>query len=439
MNKIYNNEIISRFIVLQPVIDIITSLMINELNMSISLGMLVRFLFLVYEGIYLLKNKNKKIFTFLVLLMLYSLTSMVGHFLLKDNFSIFTHILFLVKMIYFPITLLFFYVYFKDKKLLTNKVFIHISIIMGVSLFLSLITNTSYCSYITVGNCMKGGVLGWFNSANEISVILSCLLGILLMNHLKQGNALSYLYLLIVVGFLSVIGTKTAILSIVGILITFIIYYLLSLIKGQYKVIYFKRVLSIIPILISLVLLIKFLPIHYNLVESFKYASTELVKEKENELDKDGDKATEIDKNEVIYNQVVFQGRSDYIAANKKIYMKSNTFSKLFGITNQGNFYEDNSAMRINERDFHDAFMLYGVFGFILIMIVPLILIVKLIINVKNNIKILLKDEFIILGITNCLVLGICYMAGHILFQPAVCIYFAYLIVALVKLSEVKS
>lgn len=444
MNKIYNNEIISRFIVLQPIIDIVTSLLINELSMSISLGMLIRFLFLVYAGIYLLKSKNKKILTFLVLLFIYCITSLIGNYYVKTGFSIFTHLVFLVKMVYFPVTLLFFYTYFKAKKLLNSKVFIHISIIMGLSLILSLITNTSYCSYVEVKKCIKGGVVGWFNSANEISVILSSLLGLTLINYLKKGKKLSYIVMLIVVAFLCVIGTKTAILAIVGILLTYVVYYLLSLIKGKYKIIMFKRVLSVLPILIVLILLINVLPIHYNLVESYKYASTELIKEKENEYETDQkeeyeSKYEEENKNEIIYNQIIFQGRSDYIAANKKIYLKSSIFSKLFGITNQGNYYENNAPFRINERDFHDSIMLYGIVGFILIMILPFVIFVKIIINIKKNIEVLLNDEFIILGITTGLVLGISYLAGHVLFQPAVCIYFSYLIVALIKKSEVCS
>lgn len=463
MNKLYNNVLISRFIILQPILDIFTSIMINEFHMSISLGMIIRFIFLLYEVIYLIKLKDKKCLTFLVLFGLYGLISLIGNYILKDTFNILSHLSFLLKMIYFPITLLFFYEYFKNNSLIFKKTFSIIAIIIGVSLIISLLTNTYYCSYITEGNCIKGGVVGWFNSANQLGVILSCLLGLLLSNHMEKGRITSYIPLLIVVIFLSVIGTKTAILAIIGIIFTYILYYFLSLIKDKGKKILLKRVLSVIPILIALLLLIKVLPIHYNITESIKYASGDLIDIKEQELKKDNNEEgkkeikeevkeekteikteektvpEELNKDEIIYNQVVFQGRNDYIVANKEIFDNSDFFHKLFGITNYGNFYEDKSPARINERDFHDAYMLYGIVGLILILLLPIILIIKLIINIKNNIKIFLNDEFIILGITVSLILGISYMAGHVLFQPSVSIYFVYLIVSLLNVSEVKS
>ena len=113
MKKIYNNRVLTTYFILQPLIDIITGLMKYYFDISISLAMIVRFMFIIYCGIYLLQSKNKKVYIFLAIWFVYSVISITGNFIIKDNFSIMHQAYNLFRMIYFQIVLLFFYLYMK--------------------------------------------------------------------------------------------------------------------------------------------------------------------------------------------------------------------------------------------------------------------------------------------------------------------------------------
>ena len=62
-DKFYNNKILCIFLLLQPFIDILTSFMTRYLDVSITIGSISRFLFLIYAIIYLIFiNKEHKKF-----------------------------------------------------------------------------------------------------------------------------------------------------------------------------------------------------------------------------------------------------------------------------------------------------------------------------------------------------------------------------------------
>ena len=169
---------------IQPLIDIITSLMINEYKFHISLGMICRFIFLIYAGIYIIKNRDSKINTYIIIWIIYLLTSFVGHFLLDSHFNIMSFGVNMAKLIYFPIILLFFTLYFKKNEELDRFTFIIIALIIGISLLTSVITKTAYCSYSSYENCYHKGIVSWFNSANEYGLILIALLGYSLIDYI---------------------------------------------------------------------------------------------------------------------------------------------------------------------------------------------------------------------------------------------------------------
>src|SRR5699024_9953744 len=90
------------------------------------------------------------------------------------------------------------------------------SIIIGVSYWLAIITGTSIESYAYEGV----GYAGWFFSANELSVIIILLLGILLARFLEGPAISTWVAFLLLVSMLPMIGTKTAFIG--GVLWLFI-------------------------------------------------------------------------------------------------------------------------------------------------------------------------------------------------------------------------
>lgn len=439
MKRLYNNEVISRFLVLQPIIDIITSLMINELLIPVSLGMIIRFLFLVYASIYLINKKDKKINGIFIILILYMGISTIGNYHIKDSFSLFTQASFMLKYIYFPISLLFFYEYFKEHKELNMNVYIHASLLMTLSLFVSILTNTSYCSYMGGDfDCHLRGFLGWFNSANETSVILIFYFGMMLINYLKQKSGMGYFYLLLVAIFMILIGTKTGFIGLFGILVIYILYYLISTMINNKKVVLFKKILILLISLIAVILYIPNTPLYFNLDLSYTYSKEQLVNNKNNQEESEPIiEQTIQDDDTIVANHLVFNDRDEFLIYNKEIYKNSSLFNKLFGITNQGNYINGIKYDHICERDLHDLIIYYGIIGLLVELLIPFILLIKLIKNIVKKPKTMLDDKFIITGIVSALILAVSYLAGHTLFNPAVSIYLALVITNLVRMSDI--
>lgn len=432
MKKIYNNKVLENFFVLQPIIDIITGVMLANYNLALSVGMIVRFTFLLYASVYILKNRNKKVNIYICLWILYIIISTVGNYFIKDSFSIMTQLKDLLHLCYLPALLLYFYIYFNKHKKLDNKVFTYMGIITGVSLLISILTDTSYCTYSDTLLCYDRGYLGWFNSGNEYGLILTALLGYQLINYIKNKKLINYFAVALIVLFLSVLGTKTSFLGLTALLLFFIVYEtILMLCKKEFakngKYIGFIFIL-VIMVGISLTKL----PIYYNM----KLIYTETVKvvtETQPEI-------TEEELNTVVGNTLIYSGRNDYIKLNKQMFDESPVFNKLFGMTSQGNKIDGIEYNHINERDFHDIYMYYGIVALILELILPIMMCIEILKNIKDNIINTLKnEEFMISSLVLALLVYVSYMAGHLVTQPAVVIYFSYIFNMIVKESRRKS
>lgn len=432
MRSLYNNKVLSKFILIQPIIDIITSIMINEFSLQISLGMIIRFIFLIYTFIYIIKNRDKKITIYLLIWLIYGSISLIGNYIIKDNFNIISYGISLIKMFYFSCILLFYYLYFKKNEEINKAVFVDTSILVGLSLILSVTTKTTYCSYASRVDCLKYGVLAWFNSANEYGIILIALLGLTLVNFIKKTNIFNIIAVTVISLFLAVLGTKTSYIGLIGILLVYSLYFIITCLINHAKLNQINKLIYIIVILCSVFFMTDRLPIYTNLVKKYDQVTEEVNKDYcENKTDTD--KKTEEEKAETVKNTIMFSGRDDFIKINKQIYKDSKLFNKLFGITNQENYLNGEKYNLIVERDYHDLLIIYGIFGFIIELILPIYLLINIIKKVIKNMKILLSDEIILLGLVLGMILIISYIAGHCLFQPAVSIYLAYLFNILYK------
>ena len=427
LKKIYNIKVLEIFILLQPIIDIITSVMINEFNLDISLGMIVRFAFLFYALVYIVKNKDKKIMIYLAIWLLYLGINLIGNFIIKDNFNIITQAILLIKMIYFPLILLFFVLYFKNNKELDNKVFINVSLLVGLSLVVSYLTKTAYCSYENYDNCYTKGVVAWFNSANEYGLILIALLGFTINGFIKKASLKNEIALYLIIIFLCMLGTKASYVGVVGVTSLYVIYYLISCYFDKKKFAYFRKVFVLIITIFVVAICTSKLPISTNLSSNYDRAveNAKIEGKSDDELEKD------------VQENLLFNGREDFININLNMYKNSPLFSKLFGLTTQGNYYEGLEYSRIIERDFHDLIIFYGVIGFIVEMLLPVYLLIQVFKRIFKDFKVLLKDENMIYTIVITMILFASFIAGHCLFQPAVSIYLAYLVALFCKKIEV--
>ena len=199
------NIILVLFILLQPILDLITGICVNLLNLNITLGIIVRILFLIflmYTTVFIYKKKLS-LYSYLTL-GIYSIFYLIGIIIYKDG-VVFFELQGLLKALYFPLVLVSLYD-LKEEILITNKI---LFITLFTYILLIIIPNTFGLGFDTY-KITKSGNLGFFGAANEISGIISLLtpLMFIILKKLKN-NMLKIIYVILYLIVILTIGTKT--------------------------------------------------------------------------------------------------------------------------------------------------------------------------------------------------------------------------------------
>ena len=202
------NIIISIFILIQPILDLLTGICLHVFNINLTIGIFIRVIFLLLiMYIILLKKKKIPLITYFIIF-IYSVLYLLGIIIYKDS-GLFTEVQGLVKVFYFPIILISLYSLKDEIKI--NKMTIFITLI--IYLFLILIPTLLGIGFKTY-EITKTGTLGFFNSANEISGIISILTPIIFIYLIDIKNIIIKLLIGITYIFIILtIGTKTPLLS----------------------------------------------------------------------------------------------------------------------------------------------------------------------------------------------------------------------------------
>lgn len=157
MEKLKKIDFMHIFILILPFIDFITSICTWN-KFSISIGMILKGIFLVYACLYLLKNtKHRKIFIFLSLYFIVFMAQLI-----TSHMNLSLEITNIIKIFYLPILILFFSAYENEhitKKTLTVVLLFYLLLYL-VPFFLGLGHNISeiypnkelYLSYFYIGN-----------------------------------------------------------------------------------------------------------------------------------------------------------------------------------------------------------------------------------------------------------------------------------------------
>ena len=403
MQKLSKEKIFYIWLLLQPIIDLIVSLTIRNSDSSITIGIILRGLFLLtllLVTIFSKKIKNKKnIYAYFIMLFIYFILYMLIR-INENSFSlglIVNEVKYIFKYFYYPIVLLTMYQlkdYFeldndKLKKILVINLFI-----ITFSIILSYLTNSAYSSY---GNG-NSGIVGWFYSANEIGAILVILYPYtFLIKNNKQVIFNTIVMLLTIISSIYM-GTKTTYFGIILSLVFYIIYILLFKIKDSVKA---KYKVSYITLSVILLVTLSFISPMFKNIEN----TTNEYKDNDN----------------VIVDNVIFSSRLNFLKIDSKIYKESNIVDKFFGIGLTGDNKEDYPFEKRSELDFCDLFLRYGILGFILYVLPIVILLIKMIkicfIEKLKNIDNILPLYSIFIGSV------ISAFAGHVISSPAVSIY----------------
>ena len=442
-----NKKKIYKFLLLLPLIDLITSLINRFSVLNISFGLVVKGIFLLIMIYYLLFNSfskyKKKSIIYLLIILLYILF----YFITKINYLTLNtfgeELLYIFKIMFFPALLPCLLCYFDDKKFSTREithVLSLIAIIYSIILLLPLLTNSSFKTY----DSSLLGNIGWFFSGNEISVILVILFPFI-YNSLERKRIYYMIIPIIIMLIISTIGTKT---SMIGLLIDSILLLIFSFFKKYKKSKRHRLILSafVIFILTSLVFVnsrslnnLK-ITIGKEQIQDKELLKKDYIKEKKrlqernlirNEIERI--EKEKINKNSLVmniynnYGKALLSDRDIYFKITYKLHEKNHNINTvLFGLGYTNNKNINSFAItKLIEIDPLDIYFHSGLLAFIIVFMPFIYYFYSLFKKRKINSEIVLNILVILM------ILAISCISGHTLTAPAVSIYvLLYLIIS---------
>lgn len=410
MNKYINNNIEKIFIIfliMQPIIDVLTAIMLNIFNIDFTIGIIIRFIFMLFMIYYLFfvnkNNDKKKSIIYILFILFYFILYGISMFCINDNNQFLFEIKNMVKSFYFPIILVSLLELYKSKKnSIDIKLFRNIFILYCLFILIPNVLNVGFDAY----EVTKKGNIGLFYTANEVGAIISILMPLFICDILSKKNIyLDIVVSVILLYLLTSIGTKGPLISLVIIVFVYLMKYLKECIKEKkYKPIVFSIITFIIIVSLSLLVMPK--------TTFYKNIKTHLDFLKVDEV-------SDLTKPK-IFDHFIFSSRLKFWNKTNKDYINSNLQSKLLGIGYK------KSNMKMVEMDYVDIFYRHGIVGFI-IYFSSLIYILYLVIWKNKGIK--AKDNryySYLLSIFLALILAL--FTGHVLTSPSVSIFVALII-----------
>lgn len=420
MKKINNwidkniNRIFIIFLFIQPIIDVLTAVMLHVFKIEFTVGVIFRVIFLLFMIYYLFfvnKNKERKksiiyIITILAYIFLFSINILYSKGIEALGFELKSTI----KTFFFPILLVCIYEMFKQKRNIIKPRFLkNLFIVYGLLVFIPNILGIGYDSYAVT----KTGSIGWFYSANEISAIISILMPIFIYIVLDKKN---YPFIIIsgiiLIYVLTSMGTKGPLLSFLIICFYYILKYVyISIKRKKYKGVCLIIGLVVLVSSISILIIPK-TNFYKNIVVHLNFLGVKNV--------------SDIVKSPKVLDHFVFSQRLSFWAKTNMIYKESNLSSKILGIGYIDNYATDEVSMKMVEMDYVDIFYRHGIIGFIIYMSSFTYMLVKLVKKYFNNSKINNRNKIVqsyMLSLVLSVILAL--LTGHVITSPSVSIFVA--------------
>ncbi|MBR6073113.1 MAG: O-antigen ligase family protein [Bacilli bacterium] len=359
---------------MQPVIDIFASFQIRYFNNIPSISAIIRLAILLVMVLYILFKKNKKDYILLLITFIFFIISAI-------HFHSISAVLNVVKILFLPISILFFVRYDKDiNKNMIVYVYVTYLLLVIVPTLLGLNFN------VYAPDEAKKASLGLFYGGNELSAILLGYLPIVLV-YSKEYKLYEriILYILILLSF-TFIGTKTLFLGAILVLLIMFIY---KIINKSIKLNKYAIVITIGILIVGAVIL-PFTPIAKNLKITLDYYNIHSIK----------------DVNISTIDNVIYSKRLTYASNLMDDYGKQDLRHRLLGV--------GTITIKDSEIDIIDMIYIIGIVGIIFYLLV-MIFIVKD--NKLHNVYLL---SFILFILMSC-------FSGHIFMKPNVLIYIGLL------------
>lgn len=405
------NKFIYIFLLFQPILDIITSLMTRFLGAKVTLGLLVRGILFVASIIYILffsKSKYKKnSIIYLIILFIFSgLYFLTKSSIFSSMSYITSEVIYMFKYYYVLVIFLVLLNLFDEFKPNNRKIFKLLQIELFLYCFSIVLANVTGTAFGTYAGGF--GNTGWFYAGNEIGIIAALLLPFTYLLINKASSFKPLFYVIPIVLGIEIIGTKTSMLGLLLPTFIFAVYYLFRIKNGKFK--HFIMTLVILGIII---ISSPNLPVVQNIKNSIARFDYRL-----NNKD-----SIDEDYSDEVVSSILLSDRDYYLRKIIKIYDKANNVDKLFGLgfVNREEI-DDKNIEKLIEMDFYDIFYHYGVIGFI-IYFLPFLWFIITSIKYCFILRFKLNYKQLILGYVSYIGLFIGFMCGHVLGAPAVSIY----------------
>lgn len=410
LRKIFSSKLVFYFLLISPIIDVITSVMI-KLNINITFGILVKMIILFFVTIYLLFfDEDKKInYVVFAIMLLFSIGNIINNFdIITSHFL--EYFSYLFKYIYFIVMSLYFIKYIKKNKFELESLK-YPMMILSIIIVLSNLTGTYFYSY----DVKRLGNSAWYSSANEFGSLLTLFypLSIFVFMDKKNARLIDVVFVLIIAFGLINLGTKVGLIAIIITNAVYLIYRLVNFKKYKLN----KSFLVILLMSLGILIFFNNLPTVVNVRNKYNFINSQNPTSiTENETDEKIKK-----KENNIFVKVLFSGRIDYL-------LKIQGEEKIVNDYLFGKMYVFDNGILLVESDAIDIFYMYGIIGSMIVYVYLLSLIVitikKYFKNLGNSFQ-YLKINMILLSIA--LVLLISVLVGHTLSSPSVSIYLSLL------------
>ncbi|KIL76423.1 O-antigen ligase family protein [Bacillus badius] len=433
------------FLVLQPVIDVMTTASLMIFNLNLTVGVIVRVLYMAIILLLMLKlafssRLAKKYIFYLVGLAVVIGINIAVNMNLKDPYFLFKELKFYNKVIYFPILFLGFnllYLQLKKNRVpfmeKTTTYFLYSSLIISAVFIVSFLTGTSLSNY----SHTKIGFTGWFFAGNEIGAIMAIILPITAVYAIEKTESLKTSHYWIPFILLSIsmlfLGTKVGYGGIVIVLAAACISLLIIYLTKERTKKTRANMLIALLLLAALAVSTPFTPVFNNMYAHLGLLNIDLSKEKPSkEVPEDSEEEPEEVKEEPKiteeqFQNLVFSSREKYLADFKQDFADAPVLQKMFGMGFAGNYDmpEPGKEPKMIEMDFYDLFFSLGIIGFLYLIAPMLYYAVRFIIYFVTQIKETFNIPYIMYGVGFILAAGIGATAGHVFTAPAVSIYVA--------------
>ena len=330
------------FLLSGPIIDFVTGVMLHIFDISLTLGLVLRILFLFfifYVATFIYKKKNNLVY--FGIFGIYLLLFILGLTLFKVNPNYFREIQNTFRLFYFPLLLISLFSIRKEIKITTLSLVITLCLYL-ILIFIPLALGVGFESYAIT----KEGTLGFYNSANEISAIIAILTPILFLIFYEGKNLIfklfiTFIYLVVILS----VGTKTPLLAlIISLFVVFIYILYKAFIDKKYHVVTTFTAI-IVALSLVVILIIPRTNFYKNIEVHLDYLKV--------------DSIFDIFKDEKLVDHFIFSQRLTFLNNKEKLYDKSNTYQKIFGL----GYYDNGKELKSIEMDYFDVYYNQGVVG----------------------------------------------------------------------------